>query len=763
MSWQGKICLLIVLKIFEGAAVPTQATSLHVVKSLLYQLLNLRVGNMSIYDALAKAYEHARHCTSVIAYEDHLWKALADALRHPDENAPDLVLIIDGLDELAGGTSTAQSLFEKLIDATEKGKGVKLISLSRSLKMPSKSHGVQIAINRGEIADDIHAVALRALKGCRAFHSHEGPEEESILTRIIQASNGSFLWAILACENLVFEKSKESFMKTLGNFETARPSIQELTQKILTALNPNEDARIVLSWLQAAERPLTIAEIKTLFSIDIQRGVLSDKGINIQATIKALKPLLSVHEHIVRLRHQEVHNAVKILVSQGKLNVPIKDGEVDMLLRSLAYAKYTLQEKYEPTFAGLDQGQVNRLFNKHVFLDYVVRYWAHHLQQSSLFPKQPSADFAITPELRKVFPDNVTLALLELFCWETELPTQPALEQHLLVSKLRNQILTESSLAVLQTYITLAVYYNLASDVKVAAKYYYLSNRISSSLLSEYHDLTVECCNRFLHITQTMTFTTRTEIVTYKEEILKVLIKIYAKQFGASSEVVLQTKTTLAELYVSIKEEKRATEIYVEIREATIEHYGGNSAEARGISEHLNIVLGKGKFDGGIEEFDDDLFLGGEEEEIIEVFEIDQIIILLRRAEAYITQKDFFRAELTYIELWQQVSSRCRATRALEWHEKNIEVSLAYAHYLRTQKREIETTSVLTSVWQEYENHELRFSLSLVEKFTQVAKVMKSMGCYSSALSIFKYASSYYKSSKKEESRSFSEVEEEVG
>lgn len=63
--------------------IPTTATSLAVAKTLLFQLLNLRVGNMGTYFAIFRAYHACRTTGDLKAYEDYLWQALADALAHP--------------------------------------------------------------------------------------------------------------------------------------------------------------------------------------------------------------------------------------------------------------------------------------------------------------------------------------------------------------------------------------------------------------------------------------------------------------------------------------------------------------------------------------------------------------------------------------------------------------------------------------------------------------------------------------------------------
>jgi len=748
--------------------IPTTATSLAMVKSLLFQLLQLRVGNMGMYYALLRAYNQCRNSTDIKSYEEHLWKALADTLKHPLDGGNELVIIVDGLDEIAesrsasiqaSGEFSPAALLEKLVGITKGGKGVRLITFSSSIKMPSNATGTHHEVTREKVRDDLHAVALRALINNNHFTGKSANDQETLLDRIIQAANGSFLWTILACEILNSQKSPEAVTKALENLESAKPSIQDIVLKLYTSLDITNNAKTLLSWIIAAERPLTIDEIHTLFTIDIQRGTPADKGINISETLRALSPLLTVYERVVRFKHPIIHAALTDFAHNKKIPIQLKESETDLLLRVLTYAKYTIRDKGEPLLENSDPTIADRLFHRHHLLEYTVRYWVLHLQQSPLAPK-PSGEFKPTPELQKAFPETTILPVLEQLCWDSQLPLPQALDLHKVVSTVRRGIFGENHPSVLQTYLALATCYLLINNTTDAQRYFYWSVKISRTILSDIHPLTLECANHFLKITNSK-YTSRTEIVTFREEILIILIKAYERHYGSTSEQVIQIRTLLAQLYEAINERDRAIEIYRIIQEATIKHYGRHSHEAQDAQGHLNVILGsKGDHhhhDGpSISIIDDD------EEESIEVFDISTIIALLEKAEYYISRQEFYLAERTYVELWIEVSSRCRTTHSLEWHEKNIEIATAYSQFLKTQKRTSESSAILTCIWQQYEHHQLSASESIVSRLTVIAKEMKSIGTYTQALSIFKFASSYFKSVHKEESSFYEEINNEV-
>lgn len=751
--------------------IPTTASPLSVVKSLLSQLLNLRVGNMGLYYAVFKAYHHCRSTGDLKLYEDYLWTALADALSHPVDGGNDLVVVVDGLDEIAdsksasvqaSGAISPAALLERLVSVTNQGHGVRLVTFGSSIKMPASAKGTHHQITRDDLRDDIHAVALRALIHNHHFHGQRAYDQEQFLDRIIQIVNGSFLKITLICEILNAQKSPEALTKTLEGFEKQKPSAPDLVSLLFNSLNTTSEAKTLLSWMLAAERPLTIDEINTLFTVDVQRSTLSDKGVDVYKIIGTIEPLLVVHERIIRFKHPIVQSALHDFAAQNKIPIPLKDSETDLLLRVLTYAKLTLREKGEPILENTDPAVGDRLYHQHHLLEYTVRYWVLHLQQSPLSPK-PTGEFKPSTELQKVMPDTTLLPILEQLVWETQLPLPQAIDLHKLVGTVRRATLGEHHPAVLQTYLAIATSYLLISQPTDSAKYFYWANTISRKIFSDIHPLTIDTANHFLRITQTLTTTSRTEIMTQRETILTVLITAYEKQYGSTSELVIHTRKLLVELYASIKEEDKVLEIYRLIQEATIQQYGRNSHQAQDVQGHLNVVLGKGKGERNIDGYQESFFHGDDDEdESVEVFDIASIVAYLRRAEAHASNKEVALAEKTYVELWMEVSSKCRNVQSVEWHEKNIEIATAYSQFLKSQKRSSEASSILTCVWQQYEHSQLSFAQGIVSRLTNVAKEMRSVGMHTQALSIFKYASSYFKNVRQEESSISREINQQL-
>lgn len=740
---------------------------MYIVKSLLYQLLNLRVGDMGTYHALVHAYKKSRCSTDTRQYEDHLWKALGTALKNPPDGANDLVIIVDGFDELTDEAKASQAFLEKLVDVVSQCKHVKLIALSQPLSIPSRNRGSQLVITREHTHEDIDAAVHRSLEHCHHLHGKPKSEQESILGRITRAANGCFLWIFLTCELLMREKSQAGFLKAVADFETSPPSIQEITLKLLSVLELSTSEKHILSWLVTAERPLTLLEISSLFSVDHQREAflnesVDERGQKIQSMVDLLKPILSIHGNIVRLRHYTIRSSLQAIIDQGKLPMPIKERQMDLVLRTLTYAKLILRGERAPTFEISDWGFADELFRHHHFLEYVVRYWIYHLSQSSIVPKE-SGDFNVTIEMQKVFPNTTELPILERLCWEAQIPAPQVVDLHVLAGRLRRQVLKGNNTTILQSYMTCAAYYEILSKPTESSEYYYLSVTISRTVFNEFHPLTVECANHFLQTTETMTSTSRTEIMTRREYTLKILIGAYEHQYGATSAIVIQTKRSLINLYKYIHEEQHAADFESTIHKATSEIYLRHPDEYRGVSGSFGVVIGRTRSGNIIEPYNHSIIKITDGEETVEFISVDQIADVLRQAYTYLSSGDVPKAEQTYVELWQYVSEWCRTTFLKEWHERKIDITLAYSQFLQSQKRESEASAILTCLWQEYEHHELSLFESIISRLTEVAKAMKTVGSYATALLILNHANSYYKNVRKEESHTFTEIQQEVG
>jgi len=745
-------------------AVESQATSLNVVKALLFQLLAIRVGNSALYRSVASAYISAKTTSDPAKYEDLLWHALDAVLKSPLEGSKDTVLLVEGVDEVLGGQPVGQALLQRLVQVVEQGKGVKLIALSENLSLPTGIKGQKRTIAREDTNDDIHGVVIQQLAHSHHFRSTTGREQETIARQIIESAQGSFLWATLAADLLRQEKTPETFTKTLTSLQTPRPSIDDLVFKLTTVLEPSPEAKLALSWLVYSARPLTFKEFESLYSVDVPTGTRSEKRFDVPRVLQSLAPLLTIQEDIVRLRHPLVKSAVHNLFKQGKITSPVKDQPLDVLLRLFTFAKFTLPENGEPTLSSSNRSPIDIFFGRNPTLEYVIRYWPWHLQQTSILVPGKPFEPKITPELQKAFPSSTTMPLLEWLAWDDQFPGAQEVEFHEIAGTLRSKILTERHPAVLQSYINAASYYEQINDVPRASSLYYSISTIGRTILSVSHPIVVETAIRFLQLTSTQVTTTRNEVVTLRERIYILLIESYERQFGIQSDIVIQTRELLAELYVQINEKSKAEEVLRVITGGeTVDTTTGGIDGSGSLDEHFHVVFSKGKDGGDVKGYNRGIFVDDtKDDEATTIFDLARVELLQREVARYTAEKNFVQAEQTLVELWQRLSFATRTTSAIEWHQKKLDVMLSYSQFLESQKRQTESVSLLTSAWQEYAKHELSFNESIVSKLTQAARYLKSVGEYSVALSILKHSAAYAQNFRKEDARSVSELEEEI-
>lgn len=174
---------------------------------------------MQTYHAIARAYELCSYCTEIHDYESHLWSALEEALKKPLSNARDLVIVVDGIDEVQGGKAAGQAFFERLTDVVCEGKRVKLVGLAQTLSMPSGVNTTHVSITHEHVHEDIYAVILRNLAHTHYLTSKSGTEQEQIIERLAHGANASFVLAVLVSQLLASQKSHQDFTKMLDEVE----------------------------------------------------------------------------------------------------------------------------------------------------------------------------------------------------------------------------------------------------------------------------------------------------------------------------------------------------------------------------------------------------------------------------------------------------------------------------------------------------------------------------------------------------------------
>ena len=540
---------------------------------MLLQLLEKNIGDKLLFQDLAQAYEDSSS-KDTSNLEDSLWKYLDIALGRFASKHP-LFVIIDGLDEVKGGEQNRKHVTHQLGALATKHTNIQAIILSRDpAPVPDKGKIHTFKITRDHTHDDCRHVAEHALHGYAHYQGQGEHGREAVVDQLIHAANGNFLALLLTINFLRQEKSHEGFIKAVKAAKDAPKSLDELIKKLVDTLDfSRPDTNHLLSWMLVAERPFSVTEVRNLLQIDLQKKHSVDRKTDIREDVKAsLGALAIIDNGFVRFRHPTIRAHILNFLKEGKKVLGYQAAQTDLTMRLLAYCRFNLTDSREPALDMMAKTQVNELFESHRLLEYAVRYWTLHFRASSMYT---SADnFQLSADFKAIFPSSTQFAMLEWTCWESLVES---IKTHELARQIRQDVLTEKHESVLQSLIICGILYQKWSKTTEASMCFYRASHIGQGILRENHTVTIGCTTKFLTITETIKTTTRTELATCKEGMLKYIINAYKHQHGKTHDLVIRYYKMLAQLYVDIREEHHAETIWRELREVVIIRYGKGS------------------------------------------------------------------------------------------------------------------------------------------------------------------------------------------
>ena len=261
------------------------------------QLLEKNVGDTSLFKALVKVYDLSRTKNVPISkIEDALWKALDVGFDQFDGSGKDhLMIVIDGVDAVKSSEGI-QTFLHQLGLFTSKHSGLQAVTLSREPPPQLNKGGVQqFKLKADHTYEDLRHIAGHAFHGYQHFKNQSEHKQELIVEQLVEIAQGNFLWLLLTIFFLRKETSHEAFEKAVKVVKDApKPLSQTITRIVETAVDlSRSDAYLISSWMLVAQRPLTVAEIKALLQIDLQKGHNVERKGDIRKDIHAaLGPLV---------------------------------------------------------------------------------------------------------------------------------------------------------------------------------------------------------------------------------------------------------------------------------------------------------------------------------------------------------------------------------------------------------------------------------------------------------------------------------------
>ena len=557
------------------ADVHGEKTSCAIAKRLVLQLLEKDIGDQHLLREIEKAYNIATSA-NVSRLEDAIWECL-DVGLNQFKTTGNVMIVVDGLDNIKGGEQAAKEVTHHLGSLALKHNSVQLIILSRIVVVPTKGRTQEFKINSNYTHDDLRCVVDHALEEIKYFRDQNEHAREGLVEKLLHAANGNFLWSVLTAASLKQETSRDNFMKAVEAAKQSPRSLDETIAKLVDRLDlARSDTSLLLSWMLVAERPLAVAEVKCLLQTDLQKKLSVERKSDVKYDISvALGPLAVIQNDFLRFRHSAIQSHLTRIQAEGRKLPSYHAAQSDLTMRLLLYCKFNLTNTTELAFGIEDKMEVQSLWGKHALLEYAVRNWTLHFRRCSMY--QAAGSLPISTEFKALFPASPQLAILEWACWGLETSGSDAIQTHELALRVRELVLTEKHESVVQTLIICGSIHRKTSKSNESAACFYRASRLGQLILRKNHAVTVTCTTTFLAITETLTTTSRTELVTRKEEMLRFIIDVYRHQYSRTHDLVIRYYKMLAQLYVDIKEEHNAETVWRELREIIIVRFGKGS------------------------------------------------------------------------------------------------------------------------------------------------------------------------------------------
>lgn len=727
-----------VISYFVDTNAKYTTSPLSLIKSLLLQILDRKVGHQQLVLKIQDVMEMSAKGRTALDIEQALWEALDLALTNEK-----IIILIDGLDQISGARIGNPAILDTLhkITSASNRTHVKAIVLSRPLSKAASQLTQHFSIEDEHISDDIRLVIEHSISSQPQFHAMKEKDRKSIIQKVFEGSKSSFLWA-----NLIFQsvKNEKTVSAILDLLDRAPKTVEEVLDRRLASLDArHQETKQILSWVLASERPLTIKEIRELLEIDLDQCAHSPRFTHVEDDIRhACGSLVIMRDGMVYLRHPSIREHLLSATSgtnkSSKLVLNIKEAHHDLTVRALAYVKIHLHGDIEPQFKRMSSHELSDHFAKYSLLEYAARYWTSHFRLSSLY--EPSGHHKLSSSFKSCLSSSTILALIEGTCLARQYVAIEAEKLQLLSYSVRKSVFGERSAAVLQSLI-LQVRICQRLQSSHVSEYSYEAWKISRSVC--HITVVLACAEAFIQSTLSIKVTTRTEFIIRKEEVLLYLIKTHKHDHGASHELTIRYITMLAELYVSIQEIEKAAILYRELYEIRIELYGHFHAETIEIYELLISQLKT------LSKFEVILELTLEYHEYIvrtlSITDERRIKSTMTLVQIYEERKEVERAEEILVSFWRSITTETSTTTRTR--EIKIDITLEYSKFLCRHSRKEESEVVLRGLWIEIESYseEWRSETTVIQRIQVIAEQFRSLKVYSMARSIFSSLWSYYK------------------
>jgi tetratricopeptide (TPR) repeat protein len=701
------------------------------IKTLLLQLVDRKIGSHALLANIEKAIEHAQAGCSSDEIESALWKAFESSL---DDRK--LVILIDGLDQLSGARIGNPPALEKLDNITRAKRNVKAIVFSRPVSDAARKHCQEhIAIESvQEASQDVEHFVGDFLQHRSEFSFLTEPERHEIIEKFGAAAKSSFLLAGLQLRHAADKGSAADILKVLKSYKT----VDEILDREIASLDTKRsETKHILSWIVAAERPLALKEIKSLLEVDLDGCAYRPFSGDVEKTVRQLcGALVVIRDGLASFRHPSIRD--RLASKNGsKLVVDAKEAHRELTIRCMAYVKIHLQHGDMDPLADLyDSLEITASFSKYDLFEYAARYWVSHFRSSSMYDKTQDK-FDLPAGFKIAFSNSTRLALFEGSCIARQHIAGEAEKLQNLAYRIRKTLFAKGSASVLQSLILeLRISQNFKSAVDLC-DYSFEAWEMSRSICST--AVIQSLAESFIAYSLSLTITEHSGLVVRKEEILQYLIEVYRHTHDEAKEI--QYLRILAELHVETGNIEKAVVIYRQLYRLRLRVCGHLHEETHTLFELLIMYLRQ------ISHYEETLSLYMEYHEHCEqtlvITDERRIRSTLAIIEIYEERKEVFKAEQVLVRFWKHVSVSKSTTRITEL---KFDFALKYSEFLFRHSRKEESEVILRGVYTEIQSYsyEARFESSMIKRVEKIAKFFSKLEVFSMSRSIYQSLYEHY-------------------
>ncbi|KAG9240510.1 NACHT and WD domain protein [Calycina marina] len=280
--------------------------------------------------------------------------------------------IIDALDECVNPLA----LFDLILDNLESSMPLRVLITSRitgDLKESFKSLSPRrYQLQKISMADTLPDIKLFVQSNAKAFRLQDDDHRTALVEKILQKSNGSFLWTVLVVNELSKCYSQEDINQVLDDVPAdMKPWYRRTLETMSQNTHGRKLARAILIWVTCTTRPMSLMELDNALKLDA-----NETSHGLEQTITALCGQLVAIDRIERV--QMVHETAREFLLDANLNSELAIKPIEAHTRiAKACLIYLTGDEMKPPRTGKYQSSI--AIKRGQFSQYACTTFSYHL------------------------------------------------------------------------------------------------------------------------------------------------------------------------------------------------------------------------------------------------------------------------------------------------------------------------------------------------------------------------------------------------